>query len=162
MYFIDEMHKLNYKHMTSMIFPHAKEDPEYHAMSYILSVPDIYEGCIEDKMLPEYPFLWTVEYVDKSYTEKDDTGEYFVWDFDIKKDSEGNSVKSEAFIYLSSGYKKLIYLAKNLFNSRNDDFNLMDALGIWDDRLFKLFQQAILLRKGNRQIEGLRIAFQDK
>lgn len=48
---------------------------------------------------------------------------------------------------LSSGYRHLVDLAKNLFNPINK-FNLMDALSSWDKNCFQMFQQAVMIRMG--------------
>lgn len=147
-YFINSKHKKNYEHLTTMVLKQAKQDPEYHAAAYILSLPEIYDNCIHDPMLHEYPFLWKVEYVDKSYIDYDEEykEDYRVVNFDIKKDDEGNNVESEAYGTLSSGYKHIVKLGQNLFNSNFSKFNLMAALGTWDDELFKVYQQAVQIR----------------
>ena len=158
MYFLDDTHKTYYEHLTTMIFKGAKNDPEYHALAYILSTPHIYQHCIKDKMLSEYPFLWTAKYEDTSYYDKEEDGEnYLVFDFEVERDSEGKEINSDAFNKLSSGYKKLVDLAANVFNSSNKEFNLQSALGTWDDHLFKVYQQAVFLRV-NRRIEGLTVS----
>jgi hypothetical protein len=160
MYFMDKTHETNYNHLSTMVFPHAKTDSEYHAMTYVLAVPYLYDACIEDPMFYEFPFLWTVEYKDTSYMETDeDNGEkYRVISFEIKKDNEGNEVSSREYNYLSSGYKKLAELAANLFNPSNDEFNLSDAFGTWDDRLVKVYFQAVMLRlQSRRQVDGLEV-----
>ncbi|MDP4084746.1 MAG: hypothetical protein Q8934_09050 [Bacillota bacterium] len=156
MYFLNELHEKNYNHLTNMVFPQAKKDSEYNPMAYLLALPDIYKRCINDPMLHEFPFLWTVEYKDTSYTGEDEDGEYKVNDFDIKKDGAGKEIESENYATLSSGYKKMVDLAANLFNSSNDDFNLTDAFGTWDNNMIKVYFQAVLLRlEGRRGIEGL-------
>jgi hypothetical protein len=57
MYFINEWHKTNYNHMVNMVFLNSKNDPEYHVIAYILSLPEIYSRCINDPMLFEFPFF---------------------------------------------------------------------------------------------------------
>jgi hypothetical protein len=71
MYFINELHKSNYEHLVNELYPHAKEDREYHVIAYIFALPDIYTRCIQDNFLNSYPFLWTVKYKDTSYFEQD-------------------------------------------------------------------------------------------
>ncbi|MGM0878748.1 MAG: hypothetical protein ACQEWV_29745 [Bacillota bacterium] len=107
-------------------------------------------------------FLWTVEYKDTSYNERDGDGEeYTVVDFDVKKDDSGKKVESESYGTISNDYRKMLDLAANLFNSSNDEFNLMDSLGTWDDDLIKVYYQAILLRlEGRRKIEGVSVIIQ--
>lgn len=157
MYFTCELHEQNYNHLINVVFPHAKSDSEYNSMAYILALPDIYRRCINDPMLKEFPFLWTAKYKDTSYTGSDDDGEYLVIDFEVEKDENGEEVESENFATLSSGFRKLVDLAANLFNSSNKEFNLMNALGTWDDRLLKVYFQAVQLRLSRREIEGLTI-----
>lgn len=156
MYFVNDDHKKFYEHLTTMIFRHAKSDPEYHAVAYIFAIPDIYKRCIKDPYLSEYPFLWTGEYVDNSYTEREDGEEYLFVDFDVKKDDNGKELHSDAFGTLASGHTYLVNLAANLFNSSNDEFNLTNALGTWDDHLFKVYQQAVMLRI-NRNVQGMQL-----
>lgn len=158
MFFLNDLHETNYKHLTNMVFPRAQKDPEYHPMAYILALPDIYNRCVNDPMLHEFPFLWTAEYKDTSYTDRDENGEYNVIDFEVKKDDQGKEVDSENYATLSSGYKKMVDLAANLFNSSNDEFNLTNAFGTWDNDLIKVYFQAVILRlDGGREIEGLEV-----
>jgi hypothetical protein len=158
MYFINDLHEKNYNHLSNMVFPHSKNDSEYHSMVYILSLPELYSSCVNDPMFHEFPFLWTVEYKDTSYTDKDEEGEYRVVDFEIKKDDSGKEVESQNYVYLSSGYRKIVDLAANLFNSSNDEFNMTDAFGTWGDELIKVYFQAVMLRlSGRREINGLNI-----
>lgn len=148
-YFVDKKHEKNYEHLTTMVFRGCKRDSEYHVAAYVLALPDIYERCINDPMLSEFPFLWTKEYVNTSRTEFDDYNneEYNVIDFDVKKDDEGNEVDSENFGTLSGGYKQIVRLGANLFNS-NIEFNLMKALNTWGDELVNVYQQAVQIRIG--------------
>jgi hypothetical protein len=158
MYFVNNLHRTNYEHLITEVYPHAKEDKEYHVLAYIFALPEVYNRCINDIFLKSFPFLWTVKYrLIPNTEENSDTGEkYSVIDFEVEEDEEGNGIRSEAYYELSSGYQKLVELAENLFNSHNV-FNLMNALGTWDDTLFKVFLQAVLIRKGNREIDGLTI-----
>lgn len=153
MYFVDKKHEKNYEHLTTMVFRSCKSDPEYHAAAYILALPEIYERCINDPMLYDYPFLWTKEYVDNSRTEYDDYNneEYYVVDFDIKKDDEGNEVNSKAYGTLSISYRHIVRLARNLFNSYSG-FNLMKALDTWGDPLVNVYEQAVHIRI-NREVK---------
>jgi hypothetical protein len=158
MFFLNDLHETNYKHLTNMVFLRAQKDSEYHPMAYILALPDIYKRCVNDPMLHEFPFLWTAEYKDTSYTDKDEDGEYKVIDFEIKKDATGKEVESKDYATLSSGYKKMVNLAANLFNSSNDEFNLTDAFGTWGNDLVKVYFQAVMLRlEGRRGIDGLEV-----
>lgn len=147
LYFVDKKHEKNYVHLTTIVFPHAKRDPEYHSAAYILALPEIYERCISDPVLYDYPFLWTVDYIDNSRTEfdEDNQEEYTVIDFDIRKDDEGNEADSEAYGTLSSSYKHIVRLARNLFNSYSG-FNLMRALDTWGGSLVKVYEQAVKIR----------------
>ncbi|MFT9486787.1 MAG: hypothetical protein ACH0QD_05405 [Tepidibacillus sp.] len=147
MYFIDEEHKKNFEYLTTEIFPHAEKDREYKVAAYILSHPEIYKHCINDPFFKEFPFLWTNEYKDTSYKEIEDGQEYNIIDFEIKKDEAGNHMISEAYGVLSSGYQLLVDLGANLFNSSNS-FNLCRAIGIWDEKLYKIFEQSLKIKRG--------------
>ena len=152
MYFLDEQHELNFNHLTRMVFPYAKNDPEYKVAAYVLSHSRIYKECVQDPLFNQYPFLWMYQYEDRSYTETDSTGEeYIVEDFYHPFDEDNNPIKSESFTALSSGEKQLVYLAQNLFNSSNNTFNLMDALGTWDEFNILVFKEALKIRM-NREL----------
>ena len=156
-YFMDKQHQKNYKHLTTMVFRNALNEPEYHVAAYILAIPDIYEKCNQDPLLYEYPFLWTVQYIDKSYTEFDQeyNEEYYIVSIEYVKDEKGNILFSKEFSTLPTSLKQIIKLGRNLFNSNYKDFNLMDALGTWGDTFFKIYHQAVLIRI-NREVKGLK------
>lgn len=148
-YFIDEVHEKNFKHLTTLVFPHSEKDNEYKAVSYILSLPEIYVSCINDPLLHEYPFLWTTEYnYNENLIHDEEFGDYYEVDLNIEKDSDGNEVNSKDFSTLSHGYKLMIYLGQNLFNSSNDLFNLTRSFGTWDKKMIKVFYQALEIRFG--------------
>lgn len=143
-----------------MVF-RANKDPEYKVMCYILSLPDIYNRCINDSMFHKHPFLWKYVYTDTSYTEKDEDGEYHIVSFEVKKDEDGKPQISEEYSTLSIGHKKMVALASNLFNESNREFNLMEALGTWDNRLLKVFYQALDLRMELRSKDGLTVLIKE-
>lgn len=157
MFFINGQHKQNYEHLSTMVFRNAKMDSEYHSASYILSVPEIYKRCISDPWLHEFPFLWTRDYKDLSHKSFDDDleEEIMVIDFEIKKNEKGHEQRSQTFMKLPGGCQHLVELGENLFNKENL-FNLTEALSVWDDELFKVYQQAVLIRV-KRKIEGVTI-----
>ncbi|WP_079707694.1 DUF2538 family protein [Paraliobacillus ryukyuensis] len=156
MYFINESHRKNYEHLVNMVF-RANTDPEYKVLSYILALPDIYARCINDPVFHDFPHAWKYEYTDTSYTSHDELGEFLVVDFEVNKDQNQQPIYSKNYKSLSSGYKKLLYLVDNLFNSSNNDFNLMDALGTWDDQSIKVYYQALSIRLENIKIDGLNV-----
>jgi len=158
MYFVDDLHEKNYDHLVNMVF-RANNNPEYKVISYILALPEIYSRCINDPLFHEFPFLWRYIYTDTSHVEKDEDEEYLVIDFDVEKDEDGQPVLSDSYTIISSGYKKMIDLASNLFNSSNDNFNLMNSLGTWDDRLIKVYYQAVSIRmERKKKIDGLTVS----
>jgi hypothetical protein len=53
---------------------------------------------------------------------------------------------------LSTGFRLLVEMAANLYNS-NNKFNLMDALHVWDDKCLRLFYQAVDIRLGKVAID---------
>ncbi|MFN0222134.1 DUF6075 family protein [Paenibacillus sp. KR2-11] len=48
---------------------------------------------------------------------------------------------------LSNGFKGIVALAANLFNSSNK-FNLMDAMSSWGPELMAVFESAVCIRTG--------------
>src|SRR5690625_4227730 len=138
MYFLNEAHRLNYENVTSEIYPNAKNDPEYHAMAYIQSLPFIYELCVEDKFFMENPFLWTVKYKDVSYTDQVDGEQITVVDYEVEENEDGEEVRSKDYYTLPTSYQQLIDLAMNLYNPSLGDFNLAASLNVWDDSLVKV------------------------
>lgn len=154
MYFIDENHKDNYNHLIQLF--NLRNDSDYRVLYYIYALPQIYSRCIKDPMFKEYPFAWKYEYEDISYTETDGDEIYDVIDFEVKKIENNEPMFSETYSNLSNGYKLMIQLAENLFNGSQDDFNLMSAIGSWDEGLIKAFYQALSIRlEYRRKIEGL-------
>lgn len=152
MYFRDELHEQNFKHLSKMVFRHAETDREYLALSYILALPDIYTRCIDDPLLSDFPLLWTREY---TYSEKvikdEEYGDYIELDFDIKKNTDGKEILSDKFGTLSHGFKLMVDLAANLFNSGRAEFNLSESINTWDEYLVKVFFQALKIRFPNEK-----------
>lgn len=152
MYFTDELHARNFEHLSKLVFPHAKNNVEYEVLSYILSLPEIYNRCIDNPQLSEYPLLWTKVYF---YSEKpiydEEEGELYEIDIDVEEDENGNVVNSEAFETLSHGYKLMVQFGANLFNSGNDEFNLTYSISRWDESLIQVFMQALKIRFPNEK-----------
>jgi hypothetical protein len=149
MYFLNEIHEWNYKQLLTSVFPQAPQDREYHVVAYIFALPEVYCRCAPHPYIGEFPFLWTVRYRDISYMERDqETGQtHEVFDFEIEEDENGREIRSDAYYELSNGYRYIVDLAANLFNSYQD-FNLMNALQTWDNEIFQVFLQALHIRKG--------------
>lgn len=145
MYFVNDAHQSNYYKLVE--FYHSVNDPEYKSLCYILALPEIYNRT-NGKFGDEGPMEWMYKFQDRK-VEKED---YFTKEKrDIieriyEKDENGNGVETDTYSTLSSGYRKLILLGANLFNSNYDDFNLCNALGTWGNELIKVYQQAVLVR----------------
>ncbi|MCM3227551.1 hypothetical protein [Terribacillus saccharophilus] len=143
MYFVNDAHETNFKHLFSMVFPKAPYDKEYAAVSYLLAIPEIYQRCIHDSELHESPLQWTVKY--KVEITEDD-GEEMKSVHSIE-DENGNDTPSEGYSSLDYEYKHFVKLAENLFNG-NEDFNLTRAFSSWDQKSVKVFYQAMEIRFG--------------
>ena len=61
MYFINDQHKQNYKYLTTFVFKYAKYDKRFHSLAYVIAVDEIYQRCIADPFVKEFPFVWTVK-----------------------------------------------------------------------------------------------------
>lgn len=156
MYFIDDIHEKNFNHLAQMVF-RASNNVEYQVLSYVLALPELYNRCIKDPVLHESPYAWIYDYKDVSYTEKDGDELIEVFDIEYKTDKKGVPVYSDAYSVLPTSYKILLDVGINLFNNREQDFTVMDGLSAWDDKLFKVFLQLILIRKSNSHLHGLEI-----
>lgn len=155
MYFIDNKHQQNYNHLVKKVFRN-EESSEYKAASYVLALPEIYSRCINKPLFHEFPFIWKYVYKDVSYDDKDEIEEYRVVEYQVEKNEHGEAMVSEDFSSLSNRYKKLFYLAQNLFNSSKNNFNLMDAFETWDTTMIKVFYEAVNIRlEGKGYINGM-------
>lgn len=72
-----------------------------------------------------------------------------------KKNSDGKEMESEGFARLSHGFKLMVYLGANLFNSSEEEFNLTYSINRWDTHLIKVFYQALKIRFPNKLIDML-------
>ena len=142
MYFVTDEHKNNFEMLVE--FYKAEQDLEYKSACYVLALPEIYNKV--NGKFGERPFDWMYKFEEKEVEEDFWTKEKrIVIDRVYELDENGEELESQAYGYLSSGYRKIVQLAQNLFNSSNE-FNLCDALGTWGDDLFQVYQQAVLLR----------------
>lgn len=148
MYFKNENHEENFKYLTESVFPYSENDVEYRSMCYIMALPEIFVRCITDPLFKDFPFLWIVDYVDRTTVVQDDGGEVKHLDFETIKDSDGIEVDSEKYNSLSYGYKLVLELGQNLFNSSQNDFNLTKSFNAWDESLMNCFYQVLEIRFG--------------
>jgi hypothetical protein len=146
MYFVNDAHQSNYYKLVE--FYHSVNDPEYKSLCYILALPEIYNRT-SGKFGDEGPMEWMYKFQDKEVEVEDiltKKKKNVIIERTYEEDESGNGIETEAYSTLSSGYRKLILLGANLFNSSYDDFNLCDALRTWDNELIKVYQQAVLVR----------------
>lgn len=145
MYFVNDAHQSNYYKLLE--FYHSVNDPEYKSLCYILALPEIYNRT-NGKFGEEGPMEWMYKFQDKEVEVEDifTKEKNVIIERIYEEDESGNGIETEAYSTLSSGYRKLILLGANLFNSSYDDFNLCDALRTWDNELIKVYQQAVLVR----------------
>ncbi|MEC0182315.1 DUF2538 family protein [Paenibacillus peoriae] len=144
-YFVNETHQSNFYKLVQ--FYHSVNDPEYKSLCYILALPEIHNRT-NGKFGEEGPMEWMYKFQDKEVEVEDllTKEKSVIIDRIYEEDERGNGIETEAYSTLSSGYRKLILLGVNLFNSSYDDFNLCDALGTWGNELIKVYQQAVLVR----------------
>ena len=144
MYFVDPEHRGNFE--TLLAKYHASTDSEYRSALYILSLPEIYDKTNGNFGI--HPFDWTYErtpYVETPCVDDDGTTYKTLDGGDVIEGDDGKPIESLAFSALSSGYRKMVRLAGNLYNSHNE-FNLMDGLSTWDNDLFNVFLEALAIR----------------
>lgn len=143
-------HAQNY-HTLQNKYPQSDKASDYRAACYILALPDVYQHIGEVNEL-EWPFSWCFDYETVEVQEDED------WDYskdgryysrDCKEDEKGNLITGERFAGLSGGTRRLVQAAMNLFNGTKG-FELEDGVCSFDDRLFKVFLFACMVRKGAR------------
>ncbi|MCY9747954.1 DUF2538 family protein [Paenibacillus larvae] len=143
MFFVSEEHEANYNLLLGL---YKVYDTDYKAACYLLGLPEIYKST--GGRFGEYPFDWMYKFKEVEKEEVDfwTKEKRVVIERLYEEDENGKEVESEAYGTLSSGYRKIVELGRNLFNSSNE-FNLCDALGTWDSTLFEVFQQAVMIRR---------------
>lgn len=126
MYFVNEQHEANYNQLVARY--RAERDVEYRVACYIVAVPEIWSK--HGGNTGERPFDWTF----------------------APGDDDDNVQRSEGYGWLSGGYRRLVDLGMNLYNS--SEFDLCSGLGNWGDECFRIFHQAVHIRI-NRDVPGV-------
>lgn len=143
MYFVNEEHENNYAMLVQLY--KAAGDQDYKTACYVLALPEIHNKV--NGKFGEYPFDWMYRFETINKEEEDfwTKEKYIVAERVYEQNAEGKEIFSDAYGWLSSGHRQLVHMAANLFNSSNE-FNLCEALSIWGDELFRIYQQAVLIR----------------
>src|SRR5699024_11105234 len=108
-------------------------NPEYQVACYITSVSMIFNKVKSNIIKSEYPLDWFNNWIEK-HEKRNDNDEELDLSFEVDYD-------------LSSSMKQLGGLARNLFNGYKD-FNLMDCIGVLDDKHLPVVKSAIDIRLG--------------
>ena len=147
MYFVDEEHAANFE-LLLIEYKVSNGNSEYRAALYVLALPEIYRKT--HGQLGRYPFVWKYEHTpptEERMVDEDGSTYILHGGEDEILDEDENPTPSAAYAALSSGYRQIVELAHNLYNSRNE-FNLTDGLDTWGDELFRVFIQAVAIRTG--------------
>ncbi|WP_138756469.1 hypothetical protein [Paenibacillus sinopodophylli] len=145
-------HSTNFQKLKEK-YPQVENASDYRSAAYIVALPDVF-NLVGDINQLEWLFSWCYEFKTVTVEESDDwdysrNGTYYRRDFK-ELDEQGNMVVGGSrFAGLSGGGRRLTLAAMNLFNGAKG-FDLEDGLCSWDDRLFEVFLNACLLRKGGR------------
>lgn len=119
MYFCNEVHRENYLKLLE-IYPKAWNDVEYRGAIYIIAHPEIFEAATTKKW--RFPFGHV------------ENGQMVSW------------VDNENF---SIGITYLVELGQHLYNCIGHfTFSLTDAILVWDEETYRVFLQALDIRKG--------------
>ncbi|MGG1637204.1 hypothetical protein [Paenibacillus sp. NRS-1760] len=150
--FISLEHSANFLKLKEK-FSQIEKASDYRSAGYIIAVPGVFEHLGDLNQL-EWLFSWCYDYETVKVGEHDDwdyskDGTYYRRDFK-EVDEQGNLITGgECFAGLSGGARRLVQAAMNLYNGAKG-FDLEDGICSWDDRLFGIFLNACLLRKGGK------------
>lgn len=147
--FMDFEHESNYLKLKEK-FPQVDKASDYRAACYIVAFPDVYHHAA-DAVESRWLFSWCYNIVTVEVKEDEDwdyskDGRYYRRDIE---EEDGNMVTGERFAGLSGGARRLVKAAMNLYNGQKG-FDLEDGICSWDERLFQVFINACLLRKGGK------------
>lgn len=132
-WFSSETHANNFNALLERFKAH--KNPEYAAACYVVAHPEIY-GRIDWKN-SDGPVGWY-------------WGEWTGVDDD---DENGYYLESEIVGQLSSAYRGLVRASVELYTGRNHYFDLMGWLGNAGDEVYKLFVQALEIRRDRFVVE---------
>ncbi|MFK7692882.1 hypothetical protein [Paenibacillus sp. HJGM_3] len=134
-------------------YPQIEKASDYRAAAYIVALPDVFNHVGDPNQL-EWLFSWCYDYETVKVGEHDEwdyskDGSYYRRDFK-NVDEHGDMITGgERFAGLSGGARRLVLAAMNLYNGAKG-FDLEDGICSWDNRLFGVFLNACLLRKGGK------------
>jgi hypothetical protein len=154
LYFTNKCHKENYEKMLNA-FPDKNRYSEYRCAIYTISIPEVYNKF--NGKTGKYPFLWAYaveEVITQKYCEED--GEYSRYEIKVLREkTDGSADYSDAYYSLSRSYKSIINLAEELFYSKHNGFEVIDAIGCFDHNLYKVFMQLLQIRREGIGMRGL-------
>ncbi|WP_054029147.1 DUF2538 family protein [Bacillus sp. FJAT-28004] len=132
-WFVTDEHCNNFIQLLKKF--NAAEKPEYAAACYVVAHPEIY-----------YRINWTET--------KNPIGWYWgEWNREDENDDEGYHAESEIVGQLSSAYRGLVQAVVEMYTGRKQNFDLMGWLGNAGDEVYKLFIQAMEIRRDRFVIE---------
>ena len=144
MYFVDQEHRVNFEIL--LVKYHVSNNGEYRSALYVLALPEIYRKA--KGKFGRHPFDWMYErtpYVEIPCIDGNGDTYKMLEGGDVIEGDDGKPIESQTFGALSSGYRKMVRLAGNLYNSHNE-FNLTEGLNTWDNEMFDVFLQAVAIR----------------
>ncbi|MFH5187090.1 hypothetical protein ACHHV8_33410 [Paenibacillus sp. TAB 01] len=132
-WFSSETHLANFKALLERFTAH--KNPEYAAACYVAAHPEIYVKINWNNCDGPIGWYW---------------GEWTGGDDD---DENGKHLESEIVGQLSSSYRGLVRAAAELYTGSQHYFDLMGWLGNAGDEVYKLFIQALEIRRDRSVVE---------
>lgn len=126
-WFVSQKHKENFNHLLEKF--NAYRSPENASAAYIVAHPEIHYRINWDTCSDPISWYW---------------GD---WVGEDDNDPDGYHKESETVPQLSSAYVGLVRAAVEMFTSRKQHFDLIAWLGNADDEVYKLFVQALEIRR---------------
>lgn len=132
-WFVSPKHKENFTHLLEKF--NAYRSAENASAAYIVAHPEIHYRINWDNYTSPVDFYW---------------GE---WVGNDDNDEKGFHTESPIIGQLSSAYAGLVRVAVELYTGRSNRFDLMAWLGNAGDEVFKVFIQALEIRRDRLVIE---------
>lgn len=126
-WFVNNEHCNNFIQLLKKF--NAEENAEYSAACYVASHPEIFYRINWNETSSPIGWYW---------------GE---WIGEDENDDEGYHAESEIVGQLSSSYRGLVQAAVELYTGGKHNFDLMGWLGNAGDEVYKLFIQAMEIRR---------------
>jgi hypothetical protein len=133
-WFVSDQHRENFEKLL-VVFPLAMKSPEHAAPCYVCGHPEIYSRINWAKSDGPVGWYW---------------GEWIGKDDD---DPNGYHAESGTVAGLSSAYRGLVRAVVEMYTGSQHHFDLMGWLGNAGDEVYKLFVQAMEIRRDRYVID---------